>query len=162
MTRPQFYTTNRQAGGAGHGDVQEGTRPRASRYIDQHGQPRIDILEPGRWTEAKELQIEAVNQLWTTLGEDHPSTVVAIANLALFHEERTALAPSRGTNDQMVRMRDRILQSAASWSSGQGKDSQERLESSQKQVIEHSDEITDEERLQLARSMSLGQTTITI
>ena len=55
----------------------------------------------------------------------------------------------------MERMGDKILQSAASWSSGQGKDSQERLESSQKQATEHSDEITDEERLQLARSMSL-------
>ena len=38
-------------------------------------------------TEAKELHIEAVNQLRTTLGEDHPSTVSAIANLASFHEE---------------------------------------------------------------------------
>ena len=45
-----------------------------------------------------ELQIEVVNQLSTTLGEDHPSTVAAIANLASFREGRAAVAPCSGAN----------------------------------------------------------------
>ena len=32
---------------AGRGDVQEDARPRAFFYLDQHGHPRIDILELG-------------------------------------------------------------------------------------------------------------------
>ena len=36
----------RRAGGAGHGGEKEVTRPRASRYLDQHDQPRNDIHEP--------------------------------------------------------------------------------------------------------------------
>ena len=31
---------------AGPGDVREGTRPRASLYLDHHGQPCIDIPDP--------------------------------------------------------------------------------------------------------------------
>ena len=49
-------------------------------------------MSQGRRKEAKELQIEAVNQLRTTLGDGHPSTVAAIANLASFREERTYVA----------------------------------------------------------------------
>ena len=45
-----------------------------------------------RRKEAKELQIEAVNQLRTTLGDGHPSTVATIANLASFREERRYVA----------------------------------------------------------------------
>ena len=72
-------------------------------------------MSKGRRTEAKGLQIEAVNQLRTTLGEDHPSTVAAIANLASFHEERTPPAPFCGANDLIEPLRDRILQFAASF-----------------------------------------------
>ena len=54
---------------------------------------------------------------------------------------------------------DRSLQFATSWSLDQGKDGQERLESSfeisQKQAADHGDEITDEEMLQLALAMCL-------
>ena len=32
---------------AGHGHEEEGARPRASLYLDKHGQSRIDIPEPG-------------------------------------------------------------------------------------------------------------------
>ena len=56
-------------------------------------------LSEGRRTEAKELQIEAVNRLRTTLGDDHPSTAIAIANLASFHEERAVPVPCSGAND---------------------------------------------------------------
>ena len=123
----------------------------------------------GRRKEAKELQTKAVNQLRATLGDDHPSTVSAIANLALFREVRTA-PPFRGPNDLMERLRDRILQFAASWPFSQGKDSQERLESSSTVVGSGNGEFgsfqatsvkpdegseTDEERLQRALAMSM-------
>ena len=59
----------------------------------------------------------------------------------------------------MERLRGRILQFAASWSSDQGKDGQERLESllemPQKQANENSDEITDEERLRRSLDSSV-------
>ena len=116
-------------------------------------------LNHGRRTEAQELQIEAVNQLRTALGEDHPSTVAAIANLASFHEERVAPAPCSGMSDLTERLRDRIPQFTALCSLNQGKDGQERLElsleMSQKHAFEHCDEITDEARLQLAHATSL-------
>ena len=115
----------------------------------------MTYMSQGRRTEAKELQIEAVNRLWTTLGEDHPSTAVAIANLASFHEERAAPAPLSGANDLTERLRDRILQFAASWSLDQGKDGQERLESSPEMSQKHATEHGDETRLKLALAMSL-------
>ena len=58
----------------------------------------------------------------------------------------------------MERLRDSILQFAASWSLDQGGDGRESLESSfkisQKHATEHGDETTDEERPQLVVSMS--------
>ena len=69
----------------------------------------MTYLSQGRRTEAKGLQIEAVSQLRTTLGDDHPTTVAAIAKLASFHEERAAPTPCSGANDLMERLRDRIL-----------------------------------------------------
>ena len=57
------------------------------------------------------------------------------------------------------RLRDRILQFEASWSSDQDKDGQERLESSlemsQKQATEDCDEITDVERLRRSPDSSV-------
>ena len=47
--------------------------------------------------------MEAVNQLRSTLGEDHPSTVAVVANLASFDEERAAPAPFSRANDWMAR-----------------------------------------------------------
>ena len=37
----------RGAGSAGDGDEIDGTRSRSSGYLEQHGQSRIHILEPG-------------------------------------------------------------------------------------------------------------------
>ena len=122
-----------------------------------------------RRKEDKELQTKAVNQLRTTLGDDHPSTVSAMANLAVFREDRTA-PPFRGPNDLMERLRDRILQFAASWPFGQGKDGRGGLGSSSMVVGSVNGEFgssqatpikpdegseTDEERLQRALAMSL-------
>ena len=39
---------SRGAGGAGHGGEKESARPRASRYVDQRGQSRIDGETSGR------------------------------------------------------------------------------------------------------------------
>ena len=58
-----------------HPDTSTSTANLATAYLGQ-----------GRRTEAGELQIGAINQLWTTLSKDHSSTVAAIANLASFRE----------------------------------------------------------------------------
>ena len=86
-------------------------------------------MSQGRRKEAKQLQIEAVNLLLTTLGDDHSSTVIAITTLASFREECTSPVPFRGMSDLMEHLRDRILQFATSWPLDQGKGGQERLES---------------------------------
>ena len=116
-------------------------------------------LSQERRTKSKELQIEAFNQLRTTVSEDHPSMVAAIVNLAAFHEERAMPAPFCGANELMERLRDTILQSATPRPSDQGKDGQETLESPSKtphkQATEHGDEITEEEKPQIAVAMSL-------
>ena len=62
----------------------------------------MTYMSQGRRTEAKGLQIEAVNQLRTTLGDDHPSTVTAIANLASFRKECTAPAPFCGNDNDKI------------------------------------------------------------
>ena len=118
--------------------------------------------------EAKELQTELTR---TALGNGHPSTVAAIANLASFREERTLPVPFCGPSDLMERLRDRILQFAASWSLDQGKGGQERLKSlsmmdggggggirSFQATFIESDEgnETDEERLQHASHVDGG------
>ena len=59
-------------------------------------------MSQGRGSKDVELQIEAVNQLRTTFGEDHPYTVAAIANLASFREERTAPAPFCGNDSDEI------------------------------------------------------------
>ena len=94
----QVMETRRRVLGQEHPDALTSMTNLATTYMSQ-----------GRRKEAKELQIEAVNQFRTTLGDDHPSTVIAIANLASFREERTSPAPFHGPNDLMERLRDRIL-----------------------------------------------------
>ena len=134
----------------------------------------MTYLRQGRRTEAKELQVEAVNQLRTTLGEDHPFTVAAIANLASFHEERVAPAPCSEANDLMENYNDEIGPSKASSiepDEGNGTD-EERLRRAPAMPTtgeNDNDEIgsfkatsieqdegneTDEERLQRALAMS--------
>jgi hypothetical protein len=39
-----------------------------------------------RWEEAEELQIQMTDRVWMRLGEDYPSTVVAIIDLASIRE----------------------------------------------------------------------------
>ena len=130
----------------------------------------MTYMSRGWRKEAKELQIEAVNQLRTTLGDGHPLTVVAIANLASFREERTLPAPFCEPKDLMERLRDRIQQFAASLSLDHGKGDQKRFESLSMIDGKDDNEIgsfqapsiepdegneTNGERLKRARAMSM-------
>jgi hypothetical protein len=144
----QVMETRKRVLGQEHPSTLTSMRNLASTYMSQ-----------GLRKEAEELQIEAVNRLRTTLGDNHRTTVQAIANLASFREGRAAPQHLSGVKELTERIRDRLLQFAASWSLNEGNDSQERLQRtlkmSHKQATEDDDPITDEERLQLALAMSL-------
>jgi hypothetical protein len=144
----QVMETSKRVLGQEHPDTLTSMNNLASTYMSQ-----------GRRKEAEELQIDAVNRLRTTLGDNHPTTVQAIANLASFREGRAAPQHLSGVTELTERIRDRLLQFAASWSLKEGNDSQERLQRTIKMLHKHAteddDPITDEERLQLAIAMSL-------
>src|SRR3954469_21910830 len=84
----------RRAGGESDGDEFEGVGAGASLHADQHGQSGVDVQESrtmeggrsyrnqGRWKEAEELEVKVMETSLRVLGEEHPSTLTSMANLA--------------------------------------------------------------------------------
>jgi hypothetical protein len=54
------------------------------------GNPASTYANQGHWKEAEEVQIQAVNKLRMTLGEDYLVTITAIASLASLLKDRNA------------------------------------------------------------------------
>jgi len=73
---------SRGVGCAGYGDEKEGPRPRASRYFDRYSQLASTYRNQGRWREAEELEVHVMETRKTAVGQERPSTLSSIANLA--------------------------------------------------------------------------------
>src|SRR3954469_4049146 len=84
----------RRAGGESDGDEFEGVGAGASLHADQHGQSGVDVQESrtmeggrsyrnqGRWKEAEELEVKVMETSLRVMGQEHPSTLTSMANLA--------------------------------------------------------------------------------
>jgi len=80
------YQGDWRAACACHADKEEGTRPRASDTVTSMNNLATIYPHQRRWKEPEELQTQVVDILQVTLGDDHLSTVQAVANLDLLRK----------------------------------------------------------------------------
>lgn len=98
-----------EAGGSDFGDVEEVTRPRAPRYLENHVQPRVNILGPGGLTEAEELLVQVVEKGKRILGQEHPDTLASMANLAMTYSKQGRWNEVEELYGQVIQMRTSVL-----------------------------------------------------
>ena len=67
---------------ANYRDEFESIRSRASKYLDNQGQRRIDIHGTGRWNDAEELLVQVMETRQRVLGQEHPDTSTSVGTLA--------------------------------------------------------------------------------
>ncbi|APA11278.1 hypothetical protein sscle_07g060480 [Sclerotinia sclerotiorum 1980 UF-70] len=72
----------RRLGCASDGDEFEGVRAGASFHADQHGQLGFDIPESRTLEEGRRLGVQVMETSLRVLGQEHPDTLISMANLA--------------------------------------------------------------------------------
>lgn len=90
-SRPQFrrYLIPHLAA-VGDGPVDDGRRPEQFNELMSLSWRVVGkvYFDEGRWTEAEELQVRVMERSKTALGEEHPSTLTSMANLAATYRKQ--------------------------------------------------------------------------
>ena len=104
----------RRAGGAGRGGEQRGTRPTASLCLGQHGQPRIDIPEPGAMEEGRgagrgvEKEGERILRYHMALATTNPPKIIRCAHNIDAYTERFQYG-TRASTERVCKSRLQVV-----------------------------------------------------